>query len=376
MNTRKHSSLRIALFAGLVLFAATNQGSAAGTAVGTSVSNQASITYQVSGVPQTGVTSNAYAFVVDRKINLTVVTTDSSAVVTAAGATASVLTFTVQNTGNGVQDFALAAVTQSGGAAAFTGTDNVDAAGVQVFVDTNTNGTYDAGTDVGTFIDELAADATRTVFIVGDFSTGTYANGDIATYHLSATARAGGTASSLGSTLTQTSGADTPETVDIVFADAAGSATGDSARDGAFTDNSDYRIAAANLTVTKSSAVISDPSNGTTNAKAIPGAVIEYTVLISNAAGAATASNISFTDSLNSEIGANRIAFVADGYASGQGIRVTAPNINSGSPLALTNGSGDDAGDWNVTASNTVTVAGIQLAAGESATVTFRVTVQ
>jgi hypothetical protein len=375
MNTRKHSSLRIALFAGLVLSAATNQGSAAGTAVSTPISNQASISYQVSGVNQTGVTSNAYAFVVDRKINLTVVTTDSSAVVTASGATNSVLTFTVQNTGNGTQDFALAAVGQSGGAAAFTGTDNIDGSNLRVFVDANTNGTYEAGTDTATFIDGLAADGTSTVFIVGDF-TGTYANGDIATYHLSATARDAGTSGSLGAELTETSGADTPGTVDIVFADAAGSATGDSARNGTFSDNSDYRIAAANLTVTKSSAVISDPSNGTTNPKAIPGAVIEYTVLISNAAGAATASNISFTDSLNSEITATRIAFVADGYASGQGIRVTAPNINSGSPTALTNGSGDDAGDWNVTASNTVTVTGIQLAATESATVTFRVTVQ
>ena len=44
-------------------------------------------------------------------------------------------------------------------------------------------------------------------------------------------------------------------------------------------------FAAISLTITKASAVISDPSNGTTNPKRIPGAVIEYTITAANTGG-------------------------------------------------------------------------------------------
>ena len=55
--------------------------------------------------------------------------------------------------------------------------------------------------------------------------------------------------------------------------------------------------AVANMAVTKVSSVISDPVNGTTNPKAIPGAVMEYCILIANT-GSATLSNISAIDAL------------------------------------------------------------------------------
>ena len=53
----------------------------------------------------------------------------------------------------------------------------------------------------------------------------------------------------------------------------------------------------ASLSVTKVSLVISDPTNGATNPKAIPGAVIEYCILVSNS-GTATLSNIAANDVL------------------------------------------------------------------------------
>jgi len=377
MKVPSHPSIRIALFAGAVLGLVSSRGFGAGTTAGTSVSNQATINFEVSGIGQTPVSSNAYAFVVDRKIDLTVATTDVAAVQLAAGATDQLLTFTLTNTGNDVQDFAFSATAYVGGSAPFGGTDNVNAASVSVFVEDGTTPGYQPAEDTATFVDELAADGTATVYIVGDFSTGSYSNGDIAAYHLVAEARAGGGASSLGATLTETAGADTIGTVDVVFADGQGSDTvNDVARDAKFSDDSQYEINAANLTVTKASAVISDPSNGTTNPKAIPGAVVEYTVTISNAAGAATATNIAFTDSLNSEITGGTIAFNTDGYGSGQGIELTAPNLYSGAATALTNAGSDDEGDWNTTATNTVTVSGIDLAGGESATVKFQVTIQ
>ncbi len=58
-----------------------------------------------------------------------------------------------------------------------------------------------------------------------------------------------------------------------------------------------YCMPATTLSVTKISNVVSDPVNGSTNPKAIPGATIQYCILISNA-GSATASSISATDTL------------------------------------------------------------------------------
>lgn len=51
------------------------------------------------------------------------------------------------------------------------------------------------------------------------------------------------------------------------------------------------------ISVTKVSSVLSDPVNGTTNPKAIPGAVIEYCILVSNT-GTNTLSNIAASDTL------------------------------------------------------------------------------
>jgi len=372
-SRRIHAS---AILATLFVLAASRVWGA-GTAAGTTISNQATVNYQVGGIAQTAVNSNNYQFLVDRKINLTIATTDVAAVSVIPGASNKVLTFTLQNTGNGTQDFALSAVARVGGTGAFGGTDNINAASVAVRVESGAHAGYQPGEDTATYVDELAADGTATVYIVGDFSSGTYTNGQIASYHLLAEARVGGAASSLGAALTETAGADTPGTVDIVFADGQGSDTADDvARDAKYSKDSDYIITAASITVVKSSTVVSDPFNGTTNPKAIPGATIEFTITLTNAAGASTATGIAFSDSLNSEITGGTLAFLPNGYAAAKGIQVTAPNINSGSALALTNASDGDQGDWNVTGANTVTVGGIQLAANESATIKFRVVIQ
>lgn len=57
----------------------------------------------------------------------------------------------------------------------------------------------------------------------------------------------------------------------------------------------------ANVTVTKTSSVISDPVNGTTNPKMIPGAVVQYCILASNG-GSATMTNVVVTDTLPSNV--------------------------------------------------------------------------
>ena len=63
------------------------------------------------------------------------------------------------------------------------------------------------------------------------------------------------------------------------------------------------RRAVALLEITKSSSVISDPVNGTTNPKAIPGAVIEYLITVRNVgAGTVDASSIVLLDVMPAEM--------------------------------------------------------------------------
>lgn len=62
-------------------------------------------------------------------------------------------------------------------------------------------------------------------------------------------------------------------------------------------DEQSYSVEGAALSVTKTSAPISDPVNGASNPKALPGAVVRYCITIANA-GPATASQVTATDAI------------------------------------------------------------------------------
>ncbi|QJB70868.1 DUF11 domain-containing protein [Parasphingorhabdus halotolerans] len=66
-------------------------------------------------------------------------------------------------------------------------------------------------------------------------------------------------------------------------------------------DEITFNVTRANISVTKISRVLSDPVNGVTNPKAIPGATLQYCILITNGAGA-TATAITATDTLPSDV--------------------------------------------------------------------------
>jgi hypothetical protein len=281
---------RIAMATGVSVVAlGATPAFATGTTAGTAINNTATVNYQVGGVSQTAINASN-SFTVDRKVDLVVAEVGNATTSVAPGSTAQVTTFTVRNTSNAPLDFGLAVTQQTGGAATHGGTDNFDVTTPTMFVDTNGNGTYDAGTDTAvTFLDELAADTQRTVFIVADVPIGRV-NGDIAGVRLTAQAREAGTAGTQGAIVTQTAGANTAG-VDTVFADAADTTPGNVAFDGQSFDDDDYTVSAPVLTVAKQSRVISDPVNGTTNPKFIPGALVEYCIVVSNAATAASAAN-------------------------------------------------------------------------------------
>ncbi len=271
---------------------------ASGTAAGSTITNTVTVNYQVGTVSQTA-TGASNNFVVDRKVNLTVAEVGTTTTQVSPGQLAAVTTFTVTNTSNATLDFALTAAQQVGSAGAHANTDTFDVTNVKIYVDSNGNGVYDAGTDaLVTYLDELAADTAKTVFVVADVPL-SLTTGAVAAVTLTATGKEGGTAGSQGVALSETTTANTAG-MDTVYADGAGAT--DSARNADFSAKDDYTVLAAALTVTKTSTVISDPLNGTTNPKAIPGATIEYCIIVSNAAGSATASSVAINDPLPSTV--------------------------------------------------------------------------
>jgi uncharacterized repeat protein (TIGR01451 family) len=327
--------------------------SAAGTTAGSTITNTVSVNFQVGGVSQTGV-SASNSFTVDRKVNFTVAEDGSATTQVSPGQLAAVTTFIVSNTSNAPLDFALAATNRAGGAAEHGGTDNFDVSNLRLYQDTNNNGSYDSGVDtLITYLDQVAADANIRVFVLADVPLGR-STGDVAGVRLTGTAAEPTAAGSLGAVVTQTAGANTAG-VDTVFADT--SAGGNTARDGIHFDEDDYTILAANLSATKSSRVISDPLNGPTNPKMIPGAVVEYCISVANAAGSASASNVAISDVLPA----------ATAYETTFGVKVNG-TVTGGT----CNADGAIAGGH---AAGVVSGTIPSIAAGETRTVLFRVTI-
>jgi uncharacterized repeat protein (TIGR01451 family) len=325
---------------------------AAGTTAGSTITNTVTVAFQVGGISQTGTTASD-TLTVDRKVNLTVAEVGTTTTQVSPGQTSAVTAFTVTNTSNATLDFALVASQQTGGAGAHANTDTFDVTNVRIFRDANGNNTYDAADVQVTYLDELAADATATIFVVSDIPLNLATN-SVAAVTLTATGRAAGTTGSLGTALVQTTGANTAG-MDTVFADGAGAT--DAARDAAFSAKDDYTVLAAALSATKTSRIVSDPVNGTTDPKMIPGATIEYCIAVSNAAGSATATSIAVNDPLPANLT----------YDAGFGIK-TSGTVVSGVCQA------DGAGTGTF-ASNTVSGTISQIAASETKTVLFRATI-
>ncbi len=366
----RNTRLGLALAAGLLTVGAMPQAFAAGpvsgTLAGTSVNNTASVNYSVAGTAQTAVNSNTSSFRVDRLLNVTVAQSGGATSV-APGSTSQVIAFTVTNNSNSVQDFKLDAANLTG--------DQFDGTITGVFVETNGTAGYQAA-DTATFIDELAPDATITVYVVATMPAG-IVTGNLANVSLQATAAqstnagTGAYVATVGTLAavaveTNTGTADNATITDTVFGDAAGTYAGDVAEDGKHSATNTYTVSTAAITVAKSSTVISDPFNLTTNPKAIPGAVVEYCLIVSNASGGAAASSVVLTDVVPTQT-----TYVTGSMKSGTGA-----SCNGGTVTTLTDSSADgDNASFN-TGTTTVSVGTSSIAANSSVWAIFRVTVK
>jgi uncharacterized repeat protein (TIGR01451 family) len=345
--------------------------STTGTVAGTTITNTANATYTVNGTPGTA-QSNTATFVVDKKVNLTVISNQSAPTQINLGQTGAVTTFQVTNNTNSVQDFQLTA-SQTILAGILTGSDTFDLTGLKIYVDANNNGTYDPGTDTAEFIDELAPDAHATVFVVGTVPAAP--GGTMAQVGLKATVAAGGTSGTLGGGLTPTplNTVNQDSQVDIVFADNDndGLLGYDTIANGAGWAYAAYEVGvtSVSLSVVKTATVLSDGVS-LTNPRALPGAVVQYCLTASNATLLTPATGVNLTD----VIPANTT------YVPGS---ITIGNIGVGG-VCLINGyvQNDDGsqalgpylGAYNA-AAKTVTATIPTLAGGTAVAASFRVTI-
>lgn len=351
--------------------AAAGAAHAQSTPAGTVVSNTAKATYSVNGTQQTA-TSNTATFVVDRKVNLAVATSQSANTQVNIGDTDRVLTFQVTNTTNGTQDLLLSA-SQAISVGVLPGPDDFDATNVRIFVDSNGNGIYDPGVDTATYIDELGADQSRTVFIVADIPN--QANESLAFLQLRATVAAGGAPGAQGTALVPTplNTVNQDNEVDIVFVDndSDGAAAGDTARNGQGVAYAAYEVGArnVNLSVFKSSRVVSDGFS-TLNPKAIPGAVVEYCLVANNATLTTPATNVLLRD----VVPANT-TYVPNSIQVGLAGGATACLVGGvAQPDDGSNQTGPYRGSYDA-ATNTVSSTITTLAGGTSVATSFRVTI-
>lgn len=328
---------------------------AAGTTQGTDILNTVTVDFQVGGLDQTQQTATD-TFQVDRVVRFTLV--ESATILNGTTSVSpaqqdAVTAFTLTNTSNDVLDFSLVASQIATAGATPTGTDAFDVQNLQFFLD-NGDGAFDAATDTLTSVNDLAADDSVTIFVIGDIAA-SQTNGQVAGVTLTGTAL-----NSDGSAIVASDDTDVNTAgVETIF--------GDTDRDGIEAADDDYTVAAAVLSVAKVSRVISDPVSSA-NPKAIPGAVIEYCIAVSNAAGAATATGVTLSDSIaaiNANALVNAVTYVpSSAFVDGTSFD-SATNICTAGATA---GSFDGA-------ANIVSGTLSPIAAGETRTLVFQVTI-
>jgi uncharacterized repeat protein (TIGR01451 family) len=330
----------------------------ASTNPGTDILNNVSVSFDVGGVTQTAATDSD-TFKVDRKVLFTLEENGSLTTTVNPNQQDAVVGYILTNDSNDVLDFTITAANLSGGAAP-RGTDNFDANNLLICIDTDNDNDCDTTAAASITVDNLAKDGgIAYILVLGDIAANE-SDGEIAGIELTATARLGdGTAFDL-------TGATLPTTDDVsddTDANTAGVETifADTSRNGIETALDDYTVDAASLTVTKLSRVVSDGVS-TSNWKAIPGAVVEYCIVVSNASGAATATNVAVSDDLAL---LTDITYDGTFQAKLDGTVVSGDTCTPGATNASYSGGA------NGIVSGTLT----DIAGGETRTLVFRVTI-
>ncbi len=266
MRTRKMLHATGALLGMAVLLAlAPTAALALGTAAGSAISNRATATYTI-GSLNLSASSGTVTTTVSELLDVSVIWQDGANVAVLPSTTGQYLTFRVTNTGNGDEDFNL--VDDPTVAGGFDPFDDV------IYVDDG-DGAWDTGDAVYAGPLALAADTSRTLFVVCDIPGG-LADGELRLVDLTATSVTGS-----GAPGTVVAGGGTGGTDAVVGASGGtGTATGT------------FEAVVTAFTLTKT-AVYTHPTLG--NGQPLPGATITYTIT-ATVVGSGTALGVTVSD--------------------------------------------------------------------------------
>lgn len=246
-------------------------------AAGSTISNTASVAFDVGGNPQTPAASNTVNIQVDELLDVDVALQSANPISTLSPATDQPIRYTVTNLGNGSEQFDLTGNLAVGG-------DQFDPTNLEFYIDDGDN-VFEPGAGDGAAVTSitLAGEAIGTVWLAVDIPAA-LADGDLGNVTMTAT--------SVTAAGVPTSG--TALTAGAVY---AGGGTGGSdavigTSGGTNTDVGGYQVANISFTVTKSSTVVNHPTFGT---NPVPGATITYTIVV-DTAGSGTATNVVVTD--------------------------------------------------------------------------------
>ena len=347
---------------------------ALGTDAGVTVSNQATVAYTVNTEAQTPIESdpagnstpgagNPTEFLVDRRVDFTITEIGGLHTEVSPGDAQAFTEFQLTNNGNAIMDFDLNLVDLTSGDAAVHGELDTD--------DTMTNfqirvangdgaaGVPDYATDLD-FVDELGEEGVVVIYVFADAGA-LLPNDAYDNFTLNATAaddaNAAATPGVLDALLTESPGADDPTLIESVFANASGADGSGNATEG---DDDGFHVNSAELVITKIATVISDPFG---SGKALPDAVIEYTVTIDNSAGNAIAENVVLTDTIQIA----NVALEDEAYGAGQDVAIDAAFCNADA------GDGDADGCAYDVGTGALSIDVPDIAIGASSTVTYQV---
>jgi uncharacterized repeat protein (TIGR01451 family) len=309
---------------------------ALGTAAGATITNTCTVDYTVSGIAQSETASNS--FDVLEVIDCVVTWQDAANVSVNTPHSDRVLTLQLTNTGNGPEDFRLAANAAVAG-------DDFNPSVQDLYLESNgtaglqmsgaTPDTIYAGTDIA-----LAADGTQLCYIVSTIPGGLVV-GNIGRVELLADAQTPGAAGSTPGTVLPNAG---PGGVDAIVGTtgADGSAAGI------------YEVSFAAVALVKSIAQIADPYGGD---RPYPGAVVTYRITV-DVSGSGTAEAVVISDTIPADMTYVAGSIQLDGVA--QTDADDAPT---------------DASDFGVTTANTITVNLGDTVAPATRTIEFNTTI-
>lgn len=269
---------------------------AVGTDAGVNIQNTATAAFEISGTPQTPVSSNTVQTTVDELLDVVVVDDNGGPVAVGVGESGAILQFTITNNGNGSEVFRI------------IGDDTVNEGGFdpalnQLFLESNALPGLQVGSDTayvsGIADPTLAEDESLVLYVQSDIPGG-LSQGDIGDVEVRAVAQ---------TIITATGGIDDPDDASWPVPGVSYAGAGDGGGNAVVGTSNDvnsllmrtagrYQVSDAVVSIVKTATSVLDPFGGTT---LVPGSVITYQLVVT-VTGTGTAQALVVSDAIPAEL--------------------------------------------------------------------------